>query len=82
MHPGDAHADGRRIAQVLAGLTFPAAKWQLLMQAEYYGADAPTRAQLWALRVGTFADLTAVLEALHLPVVPRGARITGVPRRP
>ena len=38
-----ARADMARIAHVLAGVTFPAAKWQLIMHAEDYGADATSR---------------------------------------
>jgi hypothetical protein len=59
-------ADVLRIGQVLAGLEFPAAKWQLIMHAEDYGADAYTRAELWSLPLGTYADRGAVLAALGL----------------
>lgn len=60
-------ADIRRIAPVLAGAEFPAAQWQLVMHVEDYGADARTRADVWALPVGTYPDLGAVLRALGLP---------------
>jgi hypothetical protein len=70
-------ADAERVSQVLAGMDYPAAKWQLLMQAEEYGADASTRAELWSLPTGQYADLDAVLSALRsnavaeaLPVQP------------
>jgi hypothetical protein len=69
----------RRVSQVLAGVAFPAARWQLVMHAEEYGADAATRAQLWALRVRTYADLTAVLHAMGLDGAPVP---TDLPRRP
>ena len=46
-----ARADMARIAHVLAGVTFPAAKWQLIMHAEDYGADATSRSDLWRLPV-------------------------------
>jgi hypothetical protein len=59
-------ADVERISQVLAGLDYPAAKWQLIMCAEEYGADAGTRAQLWSLRAGSYPGLAAVLGALGL----------------
>jgi Protein of unknown function (DUF2795) len=57
-------ADAERVSQVLAGLAYPAAKWQILMYAENYGADAYTRAELWALPTGEYRDLGAVLTAL------------------
>jgi hypothetical protein len=59
--PGDAT---ERVAQVLAGMAFPAAKWQLVMEAEEYGADATTRADLWALPAGSYPDLRCVLDAV------------------
>jgi hypothetical protein len=58
-------ADAERVSQVLAGMVYPAAKWQLLMAAEEYGADASTRAELWSLPTGEYADLDAVLSALR-----------------
>jgi hypothetical protein len=59
----DPCGDTERVSQVLAGMVYPAAKWQLVMQAEAYGADAATRAELWALPTGTYADLRSVLDA-------------------
>lgn len=67
-------ADMQRVRQVLAGLAFPAAKWQLITHAEHYGADSATRADLWALRPGDYPDLQAVFAALGLATTP--------PRRP
>lgn len=58
------HADLLRVRQVLAGLPFPAAKWQLIIYAEEYGADAATRSEIWALPVGTYPDLSAVLASV------------------
>jgi uncharacterized protein DUF2795 len=60
----DPCGDTERVSQVLAGMVFPAAKWQLVMYAEAYGADAATRAELWALPTGSYADLRSVLEAV------------------
>lgn len=59
-------ADVARIGQVLAGMTYPAAKWQIVAQADHYGADAVTTAQLWSLPAATYADLAAVCVALGL----------------
>jgi hypothetical protein len=66
--------DVERIGQVLAGLEFPAAKWQLIMFAEEYGADAETRAELWSIPTGSYRDLPAVLGALGLVAVPTRQR--------
>lgn len=67
-------ADIERISQVLAGIPWPAAKWQLLSHAEEYGADASTRAQLWGLAPGRYSSLAAVLAALGLAGGPRPLR--------
>ncbi|MHA6629605.1 DUF2795 domain-containing protein [Pseudonocardia sichuanensis] len=64
MHRSDSRSDVERLSQVLTGTRYPAAKWQLIMQAEEYGADVATRAQLWALPSGTYRDLRAVLVAM------------------
>ena len=64
MYRRNPRADAERVSQVLAGLTYPAAKWQILMHAEDYGADAWTRADLWALPTGEYQDLGAILTAL------------------
>jgi Protein of unknown function (DUF2795) len=63
-------ADIQRISQVLAGLDFPAAKWQLIMYAEEYGADSTTRADLWSLPTGVYIDVSRVLAALGLVAHP------------
>lgn len=64
----DVRADVQRIAHVLADLEYPAAKWRVLAEADHYGADAQTRAQLWALPSGVYEDLDGVLAGLGLPV--------------
>jgi hypothetical protein len=56
--------DPARFAAVLAGVAYPARTWQLLAQADHYGADAQTRAALDRLPVGTYANLDAVLAML------------------
>jgi hypothetical protein len=66
-------AEVRRLSQVLAGLEFPAAKWQIVIHAEDYGADAASRSQLWTLAPQTYPDLTAVFAALGL--TPAGRRV-------
>jgi hypothetical protein len=73
----DPRANVERVSQVLAGMTFPAAKWQLVMQAEAYGADAESRAELWALPTGIYPDLRSVLDAVAAadrPIAPRTTR--------
>lgn len=83
MYRRSMRADAARIGHVLAGLEFPAAKWQLVMHAEDYGADATTRAQVWSLPVGSYADPAAVLAALGLAPAPasRRSRPAGLPDR-
>lgn len=70
VHRRNPRADVRRLSQVLAGIPFPAAKWQLIMHAEEYGADAASRAELWALPASTYPDLRSVLAALGLHDAP------------
>lgn len=69
-------ADVQRIKYVLAGMTFPAAKWQLIMHAEEYGADAATRSDLWGLPAHTYDGVASVVAALGLTAAPprRGFR--------
>jgi hypothetical protein len=80
-------ADAERVSQVLAGLTYPAAKWQILMHAENYGADAFTRAELWSLPTGEYPDVDSVLTALRstadvAAAVPRQRTATYFPKYP
>jgi hypothetical protein len=56
---------GWRLATVLAGLPFPARAWQLVAQADYYGADWLTRAELGRLPAGEYPSLPAVLSAIR-----------------
>ncbi|GAA2852827.1 hypothetical protein GCM10010472_07530 [Pseudonocardia halophobica] len=71
MYRRTSRADLARIGQVLAGLTYPAAKWQIIAHADHYGADSVTTAQLWSLPIGTYPDLAAVGVALGLLPDPR-----------
>jgi uncharacterized protein DUF2795 len=64
------------VRQVLAGLAYPARKWQIVTQADLYGADTHTRSRLHRLPVREYrspADISATLE--------RTASSTSVPRR-
>ena len=65
MYRRNPHADAERVSQVLSGLSYPAAKWQILMHAENYGADAFTRVELWSLPTGEYRDVESVLAALN-----------------
>jgi hypothetical protein len=66
MFPPDSDIEiGWRLATVLAGLSFPASTWQLVVQADYYGADWITRAELGRLRAGEYPNLPAVLSAIQ-----------------
>jgi hypothetical protein len=80
----DISADAQRISQVLAGLRYPAARWQVLAEADHYGADSASRAQLWTLPAGVYEDLSSVLVELGL-LARNGRRPRtrpAVPRRP
>jgi len=66
MSHSDLRADAARLTHVLGDVAFPAAKWQLIMHAEDRGADAPTRADLWRLPAGEYAEVAEVLAALGL----------------
>lgn len=70
MHRSNTRADVERLSQVLADAAFPAAKWQLLMHAESYGADSATRTDLWTLPAGDYPTFTDVLVALGLVSIP------------
>lgn len=59
-------ADIERVSQVLADMEWPAAKWQLISYVEEYGADAATRAQLWAVPPGTYPTLSRLLATMGL----------------
>jgi Protein of unknown function (DUF2795) len=55
----------RTVRQVLSGLTFPAEKWQIVTQADLYGADAHTRVELHGLPMREYRspeDITAELD--------------------
>jgi hypothetical protein len=69
--------DADRISQVLAELRYPAAKWQVLAEADHYGADSTSRAQLWTLQPGVYPNLHSVLVALGLRAYRRDR---GLPR--
>ncbi|MFR9803995.1 hypothetical protein ACL02T_17095 [Pseudonocardia sp. RS010] len=66
MYRRTSRADLARLGHVLAGLSYPAAKWQIIAHADHYGADSVSAAQLWSLPVGTYPDLTAIGVALGL----------------
>ena len=54
----------RIVRQVLQGLRYPAEKWQIVTQAELYGADAETKLELHALPARRYRDTTEVTAAL------------------
>jgi hypothetical protein len=57
--------DATRLRQVLAGQRFPAARWELIAGAEFYGADELTRRDLRTLPARFFRDLGDVLRAVE-----------------
>lgn len=52
--------DDQRVRQILRGLHFPAEKWQIVTQAELYGADAATKDQLHRLPLGEYRNSSEV----------------------
>lgn len=61
-HPPDRPCS--QVGLVLAGLVFPAQRWEIMMFAEHYGADRFTRQRLADLPEGRYRDLAAVTTAL------------------
>jgi hypothetical protein len=55
----------QRLRHVLAGLAFPAQRWQVIAEAEHYGADARTRQELRVLPDARFESYAALLWALE-----------------
>ena len=54
-----------RLAAVLGTIAFPAMKWQLVMHAEYNGADIRTRTELRDLPVGIYRNLESVISTVN-----------------
>ena len=54
----------QNLARVLAGLRWPAFRWQVLAEAEAWGVSGVTRGQLQPLPDGRYPSLDAVLEML------------------
>jgi len=55
----------QRLRHVLAGLSSPARRWEVIVEAEHYGADARTRQELRALPDAQFESYPALLWALE-----------------
>jgi hypothetical protein len=55
-----------RLHHVLQDLCFPARRWQILAEADMYGADTEMRTQLYALPVRLYencADIASAMES-------------------
>jgi hypothetical protein len=55
-----------RLQHVLQDLCFPAQRWQILAEADMYGADTELRTQLYALPVRLYencADIAGAMES-------------------
>lgn len=59
--------DKQSLCFVLADLTFPAQRWEVLTQADLYGADAVTRERLRQLptRSTPYRDMQDIIDALE-----------------
>ncbi len=55
----------QRLQQVLAGQRFPAERWELIVAADLYGADALTKSELHMLPAVRFRSLADVLHAVE-----------------
>jgi hypothetical protein len=55
----------QRLQQVLAGQPFPAERWELIVGADLYGADALTKSELHSLPAVRFRSLADVLHAVE-----------------
>lgn len=53
-----------RLAEVLAGLHYPAQKWEVIACAEIWGVDLETRRKLYGLPVRSFGNLREVVDSL------------------
>ncbi|HEV3355551.1 MAG TPA: hypothetical protein VG247_02095 [Pseudonocardiaceae bacterium] len=59
--------DKQSLCFVLADLTFPAQRWEILTQADLYGVDAVTRERLRLLptRSTPYRDMQDIIDALE-----------------
>ncbi|ALE81338.1 hypothetical protein WY02_26505 [Pseudonocardia sp. AL041005-10] len=55
----------RSVGPVLAGLAFPAQRWQVLAEADAWGAPGVLRRLLAELPSGRYADLDSVVRAVR-----------------
>ncbi len=55
----------QRLQQVLAGQQFPAERWELIVRADFYGADALSKGELHALPAVRFRSLADGLHAVE-----------------
>jgi hypothetical protein len=69
------------IQQVLAGLAFPAERWQVIAQAQYYGAGPAYSTELAQLPARTYQSLREVAIALGRLRRARLARTGATPPR-
>jgi hypothetical protein len=54
-----------RLGIVLADVNFPATKWQLVIHAEFIGADIRSRIELSRLPTRSYPDLAAVISTVR-----------------
>jgi hypothetical protein len=72
--PGRVDPRSSAVQVILAELRFPAARWQIIAEAQHYGAPQPYLAKIFDLPVRPYRSLTEVVAELD-----RGSR---QPRRP
>jgi hypothetical protein len=55
----------RRLSAVLADINFPAMKWEIVVHAEFVGADIRSRTELYHLPTRRYDDLASVISAIE-----------------
>jgi hypothetical protein len=71
-----------RVAAVLEQLRFPAVRWQIIAEADHYGADWRTRTELERLPAGNYLDVAAVVSMIRASSRPLVGRLPSPGTRP
>jgi hypothetical protein len=71
-----------RVAAVLEQLRFPAVRWQIIAEADHYGADWQTRTELERLPIGNYLDVAAVVSMISASSRPPVRRVPSPGARP
>lgn len=72
----------QRLSGILGGLAFPAPRWQVVTEAEWYGCDGVSRSMLDRLPDRTYASLPDLVAVLAAALNSRAAAAPAVAQRP